>query len=380
MGNLEDGAGSAHRNAEALPEANMILHLLRNVGKKVGSVAELTQLVEHVTKMTQHALNASASSVLLLDDTHQELFFEIAEGRAGKQLKQSRLSAQSGIAGWVVRNGKPLIVNDVAKDPRFDRGVDKTTGFVTKSVICVPLVVQRKIIGVIEVLNKRDGSIFGRQDLETLVSVSATAAMALENARLNQAILDAYKSTIRALAAAIDAKDNYTRGHSQRVTEYALIGANSLSFSVEEQEVIEYAGILHDVGKIGIPDSILSKPGALTDDEWKVMRGHSWMGANILSEVPFLEKPRELILHHHERYDGKGYPEGLSGEGIPIGARLIAVADAFDTMTTDRSYRTAGSIDSAVSELHRCSRTQFCPTAVDAFITGMEKQLQHVSS
>ena len=372
MSNLEDGDWSEHRNAEALPETNMILHLLQNVGKKVGSIAELSQLVEHITRMTQHALNASASSVLLLDDTQQELFFEIAEGRAGKQLRQLRLSAQTGIAGWVVRNGKPLIVNDAAQDPRFDKGVDKNTGFVTRSVICVPLVVQRNIIGVIEVLNKRDGSNFSRQDLETLVSVSATAAIALENTRLHQVILDAYKNTIRALAAAIDAKDNYTRGHSQRVTEYALIGANSLSFSVAEQEVIEYAGILHDVGKIGIPDSILAKPGALTDAEWKVMRGHPWIGANILSEVPFLEKPRELILHHHERYDGTGYPGGLSGEGIPLGARLIAVADAFDTMTTDRSYRTAAGMDSAVSELHRCSRTQFCPTAVEAFITGLE--------
>ena len=348
------------------------LNLLHNVGKKVASVSQLARLVERVTKMTQHALNASASSVLLLDDEEQELLFEVAEGQAGKQLKRVRLSAQSGIAGWVARHGKPLVVNDVAKDPRFNRNVDETTGFVTKSIICAPLVVHRKIIGVIEVLNKLNGGNFSGQDLEALVSVASTAAMSIENVRLHQAVLDAYKGTIKALAAAIDAKDNYTRGHSQRVTEYALLGANSFSFSKEEREVLEYAGILHDIGKIGIPDSLLTKPGALTTEEKDTLSMHPLIGANMLKEIHFLEKASKLILHHHERYDGKGYPDGLKGEAIPLGARLLAVADAFDAMTSERSYRSALSIDYAISELYRFSGKQFCPVAVDAVISGFQ--------
>ena len=360
-------------------ETKTRLDLLCEVGKKVGSVSQLVKLVKQITQMTQRTLNASASSVLLFDDEERELLFEVAEGQAGKLLKQVRLSAQSGVAGWVARNCKPIVVNDVTNDPRFNKSVDEITTFVTKSIICAPLVFHRKIIGVIEVLNKLDGSDFSEQDLDTLVSVASTTAMSLENARLHQIALDAYKSTIKALAETIDAKDPYTRGHSQRVTEYTVMAATSLSFSPEEIEVLEYAGILHDIGKIGVADSILNKTESLTAEEWAVMRRHPLIGANMLREIPFLEKARKLILHHHERYDGSGYPHGLRGEDIPIGARILAVADAFDTMTTDRSYRDALGTGCAISELHRYTGTQFCPIAVEAFISGFRASAESLS-
>jgi len=346
------------------------LVLLYEVGKKVGTVSGLAPLIKQTMHMTQQSLNASASSLLLFDEEKQELFFKVAEGEAEEVLKRIRLDSQSGIAGWVAYHGKPLVINDIKKEPRFNKEIDKVTGFVTRSIICVPLVVNRKTIGVIEVLNKEDGSDFSEQDLETLVSVASTAAMAIENTRLHQSVVDGYKATIKALAAAIDAKDPYTCGHSQRVMEYALMGSGNLSLSREQLETLEYAGILHDVGKIGITDNILQKPGQLTPEEWDIMRQHSSIGANILKSVVFLEQARKLILHHHERYDGGGYPDGLKGEDIPIGARLLGVADAFDTMTTDRSYRVSSSVDHALGELGRCSGTQFCPVVVDAFVSS----------
>ncbi|GAG47799.1 unnamed protein product, partial [marine sediment metagenome] len=165
-------------------ERNGRLDLLREIGKKVGSVSRLRELVEQITQMTQHTLKASASSVLLLDETNDELYFDVAEGEAGKALTRIRLSSRSGIAGWVVHHGEPLMVNDVAKDKRFNTQVDEITGFVTRSVICVPLVIQRKTIGVLEVLNKADGSDFNEQDLEILAAVASTAVMAIENTRL----------------------------------------------------------------------------------------------------------------------------------------------------------------------------------------------------
>lgn len=350
------------------------MDLLTEIGRKVGSVSELSQLVEQITQMTQHTIKASASSVLLLDEEKQELFFDVAEGKVGEALKQVRLSTQSGIAGWVARHGKPLIVNDVTKDERFDKRVDEATGFTTESIMCVPLVMQRRTIGVIEVVNKLDGSDFSEQDLEILVSVGSTAAMAIENTKLHQSVVDGYKSTIRALAAAIDAKDTYTRGHSQRVTEYALSGGASFPMSQGELELLEYAGILHDIGKIGMPDSILRKPGRLTPEEWDMVRRHPVIGANIINDIPFLEQARKLVLHHHEKYDGTGYPDGLVGNDIPIGARLLAVADSFDSMTSDRSYRAALSANRALNELHKCSGTQFCPVAVEAFVSGFDTQ------
>ncbi len=355
---------------EAAQDAGVMLDLLCEVGKKVGSVPKIEKLVKNITEMTQQTLKAEASSILLFDDGEKELLFEVAEGKAGKTLKQIRLSPQSGIAGWVARCGKPLIVNNVTTDQRFDRSIDEITGFITRSILCVPLVVHRKVVGVIEVLNKLDGSDFNARDLETLISVASTAAMAIENTKLNQTVLEAYKGTIKALAAAIDAKDHYTRGHSQRVMEYAILGGKSLSFSQDALEVLEYASILHDIGKIGIADSILTKPEALTYQEWKMIIKHPQIGADILKDIPFLEEARRLILHHHEMYDGNGYPAGLKYDEIPLGARLLAVADAFDTMTTDRAYRASPGVNYAIEELYRCSGRQFCPVAVNAFISG----------
>jgi HD-GYP domain-containing protein (c-di-GMP phosphodiesterase class II) len=198
--------------------------------------------------------------------------------------------------------------------------------------------------------------------------------MSLENARLHDALVDAYGRTVKALAAAIDAKDPYTCGHSQRVKEYALLAGRFLALPHEELEAVEYAGILHDVGKIGIVDTTLRKPSQLLPEEWVIMRGHPGIGASIIGDVPFLERAKELVLHHHERYDGSGYPNQLRREAIPLGARLIAVADAFDTMTTDRAYRSALSVDYALNELRKCSGTHFCPLAVEAFITAFRNR------
>lgn len=194
----------------------------------------------------------------------------------------------------------------------------------------------------------------------------------IENSKLNQKVRDGYKSTIKALAASIDAKDHYTRGHSQRVTEFALLAATSLPALQDKLEILEYAGILHDIGKIGIPDSILIKSGPLTPEEWKIMRQHPVIGASIIENIPFLEEARKLALHHHERYDGRGYPEGLAGEDIPLGSRVLAVADSFDSMTSDRAYRKAMSKKDAIKELRKNCGTQLCPVAVEAFVSSLE--------
>jgi HD-GYP domain-containing protein (c-di-GMP phosphodiesterase class II) len=237
-----------------------------------------------------------------------------------------------------------------------------------------------KVIGVVEVLNKENDGDFNEQDLETLVAVSATAAIAIQNSKLHQSVIDGYKGTIKALAAAIDAKDPYTCGHSQRVVEYALMAGAALSLSPVELEVLEYAGILHDIGKIGIADNILCKPGNLTEEEYCAIPEHPVIGANIIEGIPFLKEARTLVLYHHERYDGLGYPEGLKGEDIPLGARLLTVADSFDSMTTDRPYHAALNINHALDELRRCAGTQFCPIAVKAFISGFEELRRNITT
>jgi response regulator RpfG family c-di-GMP phosphodiesterase len=339
--------------------------------KKSDSAVGMPQILSQVIKMTELTLDAEAASVLLFHNNDQELYFEAASGPVGRTLRQVKLNTQYGIAGQVARTGKPLIVNDVARSKNFHKMIDDTTGYATQSLVCAPLSVNKKILGVIEVLNKRDGTPFGERDLEAVVSVACTAAMAIENTRLHQNVVFAYKNTLEAVASAVDSKGPYGVGHSQRVMEYALKAGMVLSYTQEEMETLEYAGLLHDVGKFKMDNTMLNKQGPLTVQEWELMRQHPLIGAELMSSVPFLEKARELVLCHHEKYDGKGYPNGLKGEEIPMGARIIAVANSFDAMTIDRVYRSAMSIEDAVKELRDNAGSQFCPVAVKALISGL---------
>jgi response regulator RpfG family c-di-GMP phosphodiesterase len=347
------------------------LEMVYEINKAVGTITRLPQMLEQVIRMTQQTLNALAASILLFRNNNQELYFEAASGPVSGVLRQVKLNTQYGIAGQVARTGKPLIVNDVTRSPNFHKMIDDTTGFTTKSLLCAPLTVNHHVLGVIEVLNKLDGSVFNEHDLNMVVSVATTVAMAIENTRLHQQMLEAYRDTINSLAAAVDAKEPLARGHSRRVMEYTIKAGTVLCLSADELEMLEYAGMLHDVGKIAVDSAILNKPDKLTPVEWNVIHTHPAIGANLLMEIPYLEKASQLVLCHHEKYNGKGYPHGFKGEDIPLGARLIAVAEAFDTMTTERAYRTALSVEDAVKELNACVGSQFCPVAVKAFVSGL---------
>jgi putative nucleotidyltransferase with HDIG domain len=374
------GTGEAGVDSE---EYATRLGLLYEVAQKASSYSEVLKLIEEILGVTQRILQASAVSLLLIDEERGVLCFQAANGRVENKLGQKELDLDSGIIGWVARHGTPVVVNDISGDERFNKEIDEFFGLVAKSIIAVPLVRGQRVIGVLEVLNKADGSVFEESNLAVLTGFASTealillvsmAATAIHNIELRQAELDRHKRTVETLVAATDIKDPYACGHSQRVREYTLLAASSLSFSPEELLIIEFGALLHDIGKIGIDDCILRKPTSLTNEEWYVMRKHSLIGANIVGEIPFLEKAKDIVLSHHEWYNGTGYPEGIKGENIPIGARLVAVADAFDTMTTEHSYRAALSEDEAVDELLRGSGTQFCPVAVKAFVSALRKQ------
>lgn len=180
------------------------------------------------------------------------------------------------------------------------------------------------------------------------------------------AVLDAYDTTVRSVARAIEAKDPYTRGHAERVSQLADMVAREYGLAGEELRMIRYAALLHDVGKLGVSTRVLKKPGKLTADEYDHMKLHPTQGAEILSEIDWLRPALVVPLHHHERFDGGGYPEGLGGDDIPLMARLVTVSDAFDSMTSTRMYRRALSVEQALGELRRCSGTQFDPRAVEA--------------
>jgi ribonuclease P protein subunit RPR2 len=201
-------------------------------------------------------------------------------------------------------------------------------------------------------------------DLRT--TFSAERRRAEELGKALDAVELAYTATVRALASAVEAKDAYTGGHLARVTAYGTEACRALGGDLAATPGLEYAFLLHDLGKIGVPDAVLSKAGPLTDEEWALMREHPAIGLRILEGVPHMDVVREVVYSHHERWDGAGYPEGLKDEQIPLAARVFAAVDAFDAITTDRPYRAAASLDEALHRLREAAGTQFAPDAVDA--------------
>lgn len=345
------------------------LETLIDTSLAFSSILDIDELLNLVLQQAEQVMEAETSSVFRIDEKKKELYFQIARGKKGKEAKEIRVPMGKGIVGWVAEHRKPLLVPDVTKDPRWYKGVDKKTKFVTRSIIAVPLMSKGKLIGVAEVLNKKGNRFFNDDDLGLFLALGNQIAVALENASLYKELDELFLSSIMAIVEAVDAKDPYTRGHSARVVKYSLMVGEEFNLDKEEIKELEISAILHDVGKIGIPDDILGKPGKLTKKEYAFIQRHPELGAAIIEPIAKLRMLIPNILHHHERLDGKGYPSGLKGIEIPIPARIICVADSFDAMTTDRPYRKKKSIKDAFTELKQCSNTQFDPEFVDIFIT-----------
>ncbi|OGQ50800.1 MAG: hypothetical protein A3J24_01675 [Deltaproteobacteria bacterium RIFCSPLOWO2_02_FULL_53_8] len=238
-------------------------------------------------------------------------------------------------------------------------------------MVCVPVEVKGIRIGVIQAINKIGGD-FTKADLKLFQLFANQVAIALDNARLYQEIKETFYNTSEALAEAIEKRDPYTGGHTKRVLWYSLAIARHLGMNNDELEKVKLSAVLHDVGKIGIEDAILRKQGPLDERERAVMSMHPKFGGEILKRVPQLSDIVPGMLHHHERYDGLGYPDQLKQEAIPLIARIIAVADTYDAMTTTRPYRKGLSKEVALSELKKYSNVQFDGTVVDAFLRGFD--------
>jgi HD-GYP domain-containing protein (c-di-GMP phosphodiesterase class II) len=351
---------------------------LYDIGKKITSNIKIKRLMKEIMELAKQEMEAEACTLYLVDEEKQELWFEVALGDKGDQLKEIRLKIGEGtVAGYVAMKGETLNMEDVNKDARFaKRDIAKKIGFKEKAMLTVPVKYQDRVVGVLQLINKRGGGVFTRQDAELMEGMTSQIAIALENAKLYKAMNEMFVDSIKSLANAIDAKDPYTNGHSRRVTEYSLRTGRALGLSEEQLEKLEYMAVLHDVGKIGIKDAILNKQAQLDNDEFAVMKSHTLIGAKILEEMKSLKELSTGARYHHEKFDGTGYYERISGENIPFEARIIAVADTYDAMTTDRPYRKGLEHEVAVNELKRCSGTQFDPGVVDAFVKVIDRKLE----
>ena len=271
------------------------------------------------------------------------------------EMEENLVEALYDYSRQAANSEEPLVVNDSKKLP-------DGSGLV--NLAALPVAVKGQMRGVLLLCNKRSGD-FDDDDSQMLLAIGQHAGLAMENSRLHGELHEAYAATIAVLADAIEAKDAYTRGHCEGVSRLAVEVGRRLNLSDEQLEQARYAALLHDVGKIGIPDGILLKPTKLMPEEFSIIQKHPQIGRDIVARVAALSNLSEAILHHHEKWDGSGYPLGLSGEEIPLIARIVCAVDAFDAMTTPRPYRNPVEQSEAVEEMRRCAGTQFDPRIVE---------------
>ncbi len=326
--------------ADQLAERNRLREILANlIGISSSLTAELEferlfpLIVGHVTE----AMQAERTSMYVVDRESRELWTMVSEG-----VKQIRLPLGQGISGRVAETGETVNVADAWELPFFDRSFDLKNNFRTRSVLCVPIKNRSgEIIGVLQVINKQDNGYFQEEDDIFLKALTSQIAIALENSLLVDEILLSFQSSMITLSAIVDARHHLTAGHSDRVKEYSLLIAEEMKLPKEEAECLRYAALLHDIGKIGVRDDVLLKDGAFTSEDWLEMKTHPAKTKAILDNFHFprlLKGVPEMACRHHEKMDGSGYPDGLSGYQLPLGSRIIAVADVFDALTSRRDY------------------------------------------
>lgn len=338
---------------------------LLEIGVELASSLDLAEVLETALEKAEVLCRAETSSIWELDESSGELFFRVVRGTAAESIRDHRVRIGDGIVGDVARTARGEIVNEVERDPRW-RG-DFNGSFKTRAILAVPLLARGRLTGVLQLLNPVGRQGFSTEDLERMRLFAAPLGQAIENARLYAALELRFHDTVTALAEAVEKRDPYTAGHVRRVVCYAVLIGAELGWDREALDRLRLAATLHDIGKIAVPDRVLGKDGPLDDEEASIMRKHPVDGAEIVGRIGELRGVLGGVRSHHERPDGRGYPDGLRGAQIPEEARVIAVADTFDAMTTDRPYRRGLSAARALAEIRVGAGSQFCPRAVSAF-------------
>ncbi len=306
--------------------------------------------------LSLNVVNGEECSLLLYDEEDQTFQPKIISSNDEENYEKRTIPALRQIFQEVVAKKEALMVRS-SEHPE-----------IAPSLICAPLMIRKNIFGILCIRKKINREPFTAKDLQYVVSLTKRASLNLENRILYESVYSNVLDTFRSLVASVQLRDQYTEEHCSRVTRLALEIAETLNCTTKEIESVKVAGMMHDVGKIAIPDSVLLKPGRLTEDEFNVIRTHPDVGERILRPILLFDQERDIILHHHERWDGKGYPTGLAGENIPRISRILAVADTFDAMTNNRPYRNAMPVAKAIDEIKKNRNTQFDPNMVDAFL------------
>jgi HD-GYP domain-containing protein (c-di-GMP phosphodiesterase class II) len=344
--------------------------LLNQISQHLHQTLDLDQLIPNIFAEVNKAIKAEAQSIWLVDEEAGIIKCHFATGPESENLKGFAVSlAATSIVGTSVSKKESIILKDAQRDRRRARSADEWTGFVTRSLMTVPLVLKDKSIGAIQAVNKRGGRLFfNQEDLDLFRAIADSAALAVNNAQLLAELQNSYDLTLDALSAALDLRDRETEGHSRRVVEYTARLAEQIGLDRETIKNIRRGALIHDIGKIGVPDAVLHKPSSLDEEETRIIRRHPEAGYKMLADIPYLREEVRIVLGHQEKWDGSGYPYGLRGEQIPLGARLFMIADTFDALTSDRPYRQGRPYEVARKLIEEESGHQFDPQAVAAFL------------
>ncbi|MDR1940699.1 MAG: GAF domain-containing protein [Endomicrobium sp.] len=346
---------------------------LHEFGMSATGIVSKEELAQSAVSVACELISSQSASLMLIDKNDNELYIAAARGLPKDVILAVRIKIGEGVSGKVAQTGKPIFVEDIESDIRFLRP-NSADRYKSKSFVSVPLLVKNKVIGVLNVNATREIESFEDRDIRLLMILADQVAMTLDNVELYNNLQNFYFEMINALARIIDAKDSYTHDHADRARRYAKLIAENMHLPHAITRHIEFAALMHDIGKIGIEETILRKPSKLTAEETEIIKKHPIIGNTIISPITFLAPVAPMVLYHQEWYDGSGYPEGLAGEEIPLGARIVAVIDSYDAMTSNRPYRKALPKEYALSELNKGAGTQFDPDVVNVFVNILKNE------
>lgn len=358
-------------------ESRHILQLLFSYMPKIAAERKMDNLLVLMADLGRSIVSADRCSLWLVDEDSGVLWTKVAHG-----VSELRIPRNAGFVGYSVRTGEPLLIEDAYQDPRFDRRSDEKTHYRTTSVMTVPLMNSSgDVMGVFQAINKQgknergEAAVFSIQDLERLSLTAVYSAKTVESAMLNMELEATQREIIHILGEVSEYRSQETGDHIQRVAEISFMLAKFLGLPEDEVEQIRLASPMHDLGKVGIPDAILNKPGRFTDDEYAIMKTHSEIGYTMLrnSKRKLLRFAAEIARSHHERWDGKGYPAGIKGEEIPLAGRICSVADVLDALSSPRCYKQPWPEEKVREEFLKQRGAQFQPELVDVLMAHWDE-------
>ena len=344
-----------------------ILRIIFDYTAKIADEQSLQRVLSLMADMGRQMILADRCAVWLIDHKQQEIFTTVAHGT-----EEIRIPLGSGFVGYSIQYGEPLLIEDASTDYRHHAGNDLKTNYITRTVITVPFVGNDgHILGAYQAVNKQaPGHVFTKRDLEYLTLAASYAGKSLESVMLHEEIVATHKEILLTMGEIGESRSKETGNHVKRVAEYSYLLALGMGLGSEQADLLKMASPMHDIGKVAIPDSILQKPGRLSEQEFELMKEHTVIGFRLLNKSSrrILQHAARIAHEHHERWDGSGYPRRIQGEDIDLFARITAVADVFDALGSERVYKPAWELDRILALLQEERGRHFDPQIIDVFM------------